>query len=128
VQFEAEERLLQPLRPVTVPAPPSQSVTAGLAALTRIRLNDRGILGDSLTNLQPPLVELPLQLSPHELVGAGGGEAFPEAPHRRVVRRLLGVAEEALEVEAVQRLLLQLRVAEADPLLQRARRVRISVN
>ena len=45
VQLKPEEGLPEPLRPRAVPAPPSQSVIpAGLAALARIRLNDRGVL------------------------------------------------------------------------------------
>ena len=95
VQLKPKKRLLQPLRPVPIPAPPSQGIipTRLAAALTRIRLNDRGILGDALPDAEPPLVELPLKLPPHQLVGARRGEALPELPDGRVVKRLLGVAE-----------------------------------
>jgi len=121
VQLEAEAGLAALLSPRSIPAPPGSRLLSpgplgrGVAGVGG---DEGGVLDDALLDIEAPLVQLLLQLSPDSPVPAGFGEALPELPHRRVVRRLLREPEKPLEAEAVVHLPLQLRVAEVVPLLE----------
>jgi len=119
VKLEAELGAPPPLRPVASLLRRVRACTPrGLQEHPGSGGDEGGVLDHALPHLQPPLVQLTLQLLPDQPVPARLGEALPELPHRRVVRRLLREPEEPLEAKAVVHLPLQLQVAQPVPLLE----------
>jgi len=86
--------------------------------VARVGGDEGGVLDHALPHLQPLFVQLALQLLLHQPVGPSLSQTFPELPHCRVVGCVPREPQEVLEVDAVQHLPLQLRVAEDVPLLE----------